>query len=57
MEVLDCNGLVIKVGDIVYINGNPSEQYEIISINNKNNIVIKNRINKWKWKYFETRRS
>ena len=32
----------ISVGDIVYINGNPSEQYEIISINNKNNIVIKN---------------
>lgn len=31
----------ISVGDIVYINGNPSEQYEIISINNKNNIVIK----------------
>ena len=31
----------ISVGDIVYTGNNPNKQYEIISINNKNNIVIK----------------
>lgn len=32
----------ISVGDIVYTGNNPNKQYEVITINNKNNIVIKN---------------
>lgn len=32
----------ISVGDIVYTSNNPNKQYEVITINNKNNIVIKN---------------
>lgn len=31
----------ISVGDIVYTGNNPNKQYEVITINNKNNIVIK----------------
>jgi len=31
----------VSVGDIVYIN-NPNEQYEVININNKSDIVLKN---------------
>lgn len=32
----------ISIGDIVYTGNNPNKQYEVITINNKNNIVIKN---------------
>lgn len=32
----------ISVGDIVYINDNPNEQFEIINMNDKNNISLKN---------------
>ena len=31
----------ISVGDIVYTDNNPNKQFEVITINNKNNIVIK----------------
>lgn len=31
----------ISVGDIVYTDNDPNKQYEVITINNKNNIVIK----------------
>lgn len=32
----------MAVGDIVYINDNPNEQFEIINMNDKNNISLKN---------------
>ena len=32
----------MSVGDIVYINDNPNEQFEIINMNDKNNISLKN---------------
>ena len=31
----------ISVGDIVYTDNNPNKQFEVITINNKNNIIIK----------------